>query len=317
MTNRVVLGIDTSNYTTSVAILSLGGDLIANLKRPLPVKAGECGLRQSNAVFAHVKNIPDIMSEAREYLKNSEIVAVGVSEKPRNVEGSYMPCFTVGDAVAQSVAASIGAPLYKFSHQCGHLMAAIYSSRRFDLLSDSFCAFHVSGGTTEMLRVNYVNYGFCAELVGGSSDLNAGQIIDRVGVYMGLSFPSGRELEALALSNTEKIPKHKIKCNDLTVNLSGVENLSKKLFDDTANKALVSAFTLEQVCNAISALADSYIEKYGNTPMLFAGGVMSNSIIKNKLSAKYNASFAEPSLSADNAVGIAYLALNRYKSEIV
>ena len=316
MTRQVVLGIDTSNYTTSVSILSLNGDLIANLKRPLPVKQGECGLRQSDAVFSHVKNIPDIMKEASQYLKGKEVVAIGVSERPRNIAGSYMPCFLVGDTVAESMAAATNALIYKFSHQCGHIMAAVYSSGRFDLLEDSFSAFHVSGGTTEMLRVKYDNYCFEAEHIGGTADLNAGQVIDRIGVYMGLSFPAGRELEALAASNTKKIPRRKLKLNDFKVNLSGLENIAKKLYTDTDDKSLVAAFTINHICDALTLLADAYVEKFGETKMLFAGGVMSNTIIKNKIGAEYDAAFAEPALSADNAVGIAYLALKRFKSEI-
>ena len=134
MKREVILGIDTSNYTTSVAIMSIDGELIANIKRPLPVKVGERGLRQSDAVFAHIKNIPSAMEEARSYLDGATVVAVGVSERPRNVEGSYMPCFLTGVAVAESVATATGVPLYRFSHQCGHIMAALYSSGRTNLL---------------------------------------------------------------------------------------------------------------------------------------------------------------------------------------
>ena len=128
MKKRVVIGIDTSNYTTSYAIISVDGELVANLKRPLPVKAGERGLRQSDAVFAHVKNLPDLASEAKSYLEDCEIVAIGVSEKPRNIEGSYMPCFLAGVAVAENLAGALGVPLYRFSHQCGHSMAAVFSA---------------------------------------------------------------------------------------------------------------------------------------------------------------------------------------------
>ena len=148
---KLILGIDTSNYTTSVGIVDVEGALIANIKAPLPVKSGECGLRQSDAVFAHTKNLPHVMSQAREFLKEGELVAVGVSERPRNQEGSYMPCFLCGVAAAESIGATSGTPLYRFSHQCGHIMAAIYSSGACVDLSE-FAAFHVSGGTTELVR---------------------------------------------------------------------------------------------------------------------------------------------------------------------
>lgn len=312
---KLILGIDTSNYTTSVALLTLYGELIASLKSPLPVKAGECGLRQSDAVFAHIKNIPHLMQRVNEYLNDAKIICVGVSERPRNVEGSYMPCFLSGVSVAEGIANTLNVPLYRFSHQCGHIMAALYSSDRPELKKDTFLAFHISGGTTEMLRVSPKEYGFNAELIGGTADLNAGQVIDRVGVYLGLSFPCGAELERLALSFEGKLQGKKPVIRDMKINLSGLENMAKDLYIKTNDKALVSAFVLDYIYRGISLLADAYIEKFGDTEIVFAGGVMSNSIIKEKLSKKYKANFAIPALSADNAVGIAVLAKERYLTE--
>ena len=305
--DSIVMGIDTSNYTTSVALVTLDGRLVANIKAPLPVKAGECGLRQSDAVFAHIKNIPECMARAREALDGRIPVAVGVSKRPRNVEGSYMPCFLSGVSVAEGISASLGIPIYYFSHQCGHVMSALYSSGNISMMKGEFGAFHVSGGTTDLLRITPSENGFCAERVGGTSDLNAGQAIDRIGVRMGLSFPCGRELEALALQNTAKIPTKRVKCENLKISLSGLENMAERLLSETQDKALVSAFTLDYIYRGISALADAYIERYGAGRLIFSGGVMSNSIIKEKLIKKYDAGFAEPSLSADNAVGIAVL----------
>ena len=306
----IVIGIDTSNYTTSVGLMYDDGELIANIKRPLPVKSGERGLRQSDAVFNHVKNLPSAMSEAREILNGRHPTAIGVSTRPRNVDGSYMPCFLVGVAAAESIAAAEGIEVKRFSHQCGHVMAALYSSGRQDLLDGrEFCAFHVSGGTTEMLRVHSVESGFSCELIGGTADLNAGQVIDRVGVMMGLPFPAGPHIEALALGYSGRIPKRKPKLSGFEVNLSGLENMAEKLYRETDDKTLVSAFVLDYIGEALSMLAESYEEAFGKTDFVFAGGVMSNSIIKGKLKSRFFASFAEPSLSADNAVGIAALCI--------
>ena len=219
MSKKLIVGIDTSNYTTSLSLMTVEGELLANIKRPLIVKAGERGLRQSDAVFLHTKNLPSAFDEAAKIISKNEIVAVGVSEKPRNVDGSYMPCFLSGVATATAVSASVGAPLYRFSHQCGHIMAAIYSSGRFDLLEQDFAAFHISGGTTEMLSVHPGANGFLADLIGGTKDVNAGQIIDRIGVKMGFSFPCGREMEASALTYEGKLQKKKIsfiqRCSDV------------------------------------------------------------------------------------------------------
>lgn len=315
MKDRVILGIDTSNYTTSVAILSEDGRLIANLKRPLTVKPGERGLRQSDALFAHTVNLPEIMEEARAYLKGFQVSAVGVSTAPRNQAGSYMPCFLAGVSAAESISAAMDIPAYKFSHQCGHIMAAIYSSGAYELLKGDFAAFHVSGGTTELVRVTPAKIGFNAELIGGSADLNAGQVIDRIGVYLGMQFPAGPALEREALKNTKKIPKRKISKNEMKINLSGLENMAIKLYSDTGDKALAAAFVFDYIGRALLALMETYEQMFGKGRFVCAGGVMCNSIIKSMLSEKYDVCFAEPSMSADNAVGIAALSLRAHQAE--
>ena len=304
---KIVLGIDTSNYTTSVALLYDDGELIANIKRPLCVADGERGLRQSDAVFSHIKNVPSAMEEARGFLNGNIPSAVGVSEKPRNLDGSYMPCFLSGVAVAEAISSSIGVPLYKFSHQCGHIMAALYSSGSEELLNNKFAAFHVSGGTTELLLVSGSVHGFDAELVGGTKDLNAGQIIDRIGVYIGMPFPAGPHMERAALEYDGKIPFKKVSVDGTYANLSGLENMAKKLYDESADARKTAAFVFDYIGNAILKMCDNFIEAYGNMPFVFAGGVMCNSIIKSKLQAKLDSRFAEPLMSADNAVGIAEL----------
>ena len=304
---KIILGIDTSNYTTSVALMYEDGELIANIKRPLPVGSGERGLRQSEAVFAHVKNLPSAMAEAREHLAGRVPVAVGVSERPRNVDGSYMPCFLSGLAAAESVASVLGVPLYRFSHQCGHIMAALYSSGSEELTNGTFAAFHVSGGTTELLLVRPDERGFYAEKVGGTMDLNAGQIIDRIGVFLGMPFPAGPHIEKAALSYNGKIPSKKVSVDGTFANLSGLENMAEKMYTETGDAAKTSAFVLEYIGNSIVGMCENFISAYGDMPFVFAGGVMCNSIIKEKLNKEFNAKFAEPMLSADNAVGIAEL----------
>ncbi len=311
------VGIDTSNYTTSVAIADGKGEIIANLKQLLPVKQGERGLRQSDAVFAHVKNLPSLLSEAGKVLAGKKIAAVGYSSKPRDAEDSYMPCFLVGQNAACSMAAASNAPIFDFSHQSGHIMAALYSSGGLNLLkSEAFAAFHVSGGTTEILLVRPSADSFAVTLVGGTEDLNLGQVIDRAGVSMGLHFPSGREMEALALENTKKIPKFKISVKGLSCNASGMENQAARLYRESEDKALVSASVFDFVGRTLLSLTENLTEKYGEMPIVYSGGVMSNSIIKNMLRARKNTFFAEPVFSSDNAAGAALLCRKKYLSEV-
>ena len=309
---KIILGIDTSNYTTSVALMYDDGELIANVKRPLPVGDGERGLRQSEAVFSHIKNMPSAMDEVREALGGKNPSVIGVSARPRNIDGSYMPCFLSGVAVAEGISATLGVPLYKFSHQCGHIMAALYSSESEEIMQDNFAAFHVSGGTTELLFVRGGDTGFNAELVGGTKDLNAGQIIDRIGVFLGMPFPAGPHLERAALEYTGKIPSKKVSVEGTYANLSGLENMARKMYEESQDARKTAAFVFEYIGNTITTICESFISTYGEMPFVFAGGVMCNSIIKSKLKKRFDAKFAEPLLSADNAVGIAELTRLNY-----
>ena len=312
MKEKVIIGIDTSNYTTSVAIVGIDGKLIANIKRPLPVKQGECGLRQSDAVFAHVKNLPLVMDEAEQFISDKEIVAVGVSDKPRNVEGSYMPCFLSGVAAARTLSVAAGVPLFRFSHQCGHIMAALYSADKMSLCDGEFAAFHVSGGTTELLHVKGRPDGFEAGIVGGTLDTSAGQIIDRIGVHLGMSFPAGPGIEKAAIEYSGKVPRKKPSVKGTYINLSGLENMAKKVHTEFNDSGMTASFVLDYIGNSIAESCDAYVCQYGEMPFVFAGGVMCNTIIRKKLENKFNAYFAEPAMSADNAVGIAVLTLRAF-----
>ena len=309
------IGFDTSNYTTSVAVVDSEDRVIANLKQPLAVADGDHGLRQSDAVFQHVKNLPILSERLAPILAGRAPLAVGVSEKPRDRDGSYMPCFLAGVAAASNAATVSGLPLYRFSHQSGHLMAAIVSSRRFDLLDRPFYAYHVSGGTTELLAVSRTENGFDSEIVGGTRDLNAGQAIDRIGVALGVPFPAGPGLEKLALSYTGKIPRKKPAVKDGYVNLSGLENLALDLYRKTEDPALVAAFVFAHLSDAILQMTEEVTAKFGARDLLCAGGVMSSAILRRAISERFPASFAEPALSADNAVGIAALAARAYRRQ--
>ena len=303
------IGIDTSNYTTSIAVADAAGEVVANLKAPLPVKAGERGLRQSDALFAHTKNLPTRLEGLGEILKDYTPVAVCVSDKPRGIENSYMPCFLSGVVAARAIAAARDIPLFTTSHQEGHLMAALYSSDAPLVKGAPFGAFHVSGGTTEMLLATPDGTAFTVEKIGGTADLNAGQAIDRVGVLMGLSFPAGPALEALARENDKPVPRPRISVRAGECHISGLENMAARLYRETGDKPLVAAFVLRFIEDTLYEMATHLRACYGPLPLVFAGGVMSNRIIKASLTERlsHGVYFAEPAFSADNAAGVALL----------
>ena len=328
------VGFDTSNYTTSAAACTVDGagkiTVIANCKAPLPVEAGARGLRQSDAVFAHTRNLPALIRELRDILERGgySVTAVGASATPRDVEDSYMPCFLCGIAAAEAFAAGCGAPLYTFSHQSGHIMAALYSSGALDegeVLTGDFLAFHVSGGTTEAVvatpRVGDTSgrpVGFDVSLVGAGADLHAGQLIDRIGVLMGLGFPCGPAMEALAVTNQSKLPPMKLCVRKGTAHLSGLENQAAAIWRDTADAALVSAWVLTAIGRSLRLMTEQLQASRmadGNAPLpvIYAGGVMSNKFMRPILAdgTPWSVRFAEPAFSADNAAGTAILCAMR------
>lgn len=301
------LGIDTSNYTTSVCIYDSENGIMLKKKLLLPVKEGEKGLRQSDAVFHHTSRLYPLVQEAfGEY--GGEIDAIGVSEKPRDAEGSYMPCFLVGVNAANCIGAASGKKVYHFSHQSGHIAAALFSCGKIELMNKKFIAFHISGGTSEMLLVSPdTEKIFKVEIIGETLDLNCGQAVDRCGVMMGLRFPCGKELEKLALLSEESYnPKVCVKNGNCS--LSGLENQCKKMISDNCKFEDVSRYCLDFISKTIEKMTEYAVSEYGELPLVFAGGVMSNSIIREKIQRRFNASFAEPDFSCDNAAGIALLA---------
>jgi len=294
------LGMDTSNYTTSVALYD--GAQVVQKKRLLPVKPGELGLRQSDALFHHTAALPGLLQEI---LHGQSITAIAVSDKPRAVEGSYMPCFLAGVSAASAIASALGLPLKKYSHQQGHLAAALYSCGRMDLLQSEFLAFHVSGGTTECLLVHP---GLHAQVIGGTADLNAGQLVDRVGVMLGFDFPAGAALDKLALAGAFS-RKICVKTDGLTCHLSGLENQCSQMHAQATAPADIARFCLESVAQAMIGIARAAIKQHGNLPLVFSGGVCCSEVLRASILAAFQqAQFAAPEFSADNAVGIAILA---------
>lgn len=297
------LGIDTSNYTTSAALYD--GEKISQTKQILAVKAGEKGLRQSDALFQHTVNLPALIKKLD---FSSGLDAVGVSTRPRNLAGSYMPCFLAGISAATAVSSTVQIPLYETSHQIGHILAALYSVGRLDLIQNPFAAFHVSGGTTEALYVTRDRDELLkTQILAQSSDLKAGQAVDRTGVMLGLDFPCGKELDALSLKSSKEF-KVKPSFNGLDFSLSGVENKARQMFERNEPKEDIAKFVLTFICETISETAGKIIDHYGDIPLLFMGGVMSNTLIRTTIQSRFNAYFADPEFSCDNAAGIAVYA---------
>lgn len=299
-----VLGLDTSNYTTSAAVFDGAGGY--NASRLLDVPEGGLGLRQSDALFQHVKRLPERMAALKEQGMLDGISAVGASIRPREAEGSYMPCFLAGESLGRCLADALQVPFYAWSHQQGHLAAAAWSAGRTELLDEPFLAWHLSGGTTELLLVRPEGVAVHAECIGGTEDISAGQLIDRTGKKLGLAFPAGKALDALSLESSSK-ERFRVRTRGLQFSLSGMENKMNELAERGCGKEDIAAFVLNTLADVLCRVTEEAQKEYSGLPVLCSGGVASNSKLREILSRRCGAVFAQPQYAADNAMGTAIL----------
>lgn len=302
------IGIDTSNYTTSIAWFD--GSRGENFSKLLPVGEGQLGLRQSDAVFAHIKSLPELSGRLFSDFSGS-IAAVGVSTRPRAVEGSYMPCFLVGYSHGSLLASAAHVPLREISHQQGHIAAALWSAGRLDLMDEPFLAWHLSGGTTELLLVQPEGKNVSCRKIGGTTDISAGQLIDRTGQLLGLPFPSGKHLDRLSSGGTSR-EAFRVKCADSSFSLSGVQNKVAQFHEKIGVPEETAAYALRCVACAVKKATEQAVKAYPGLPVVFSGGVASNSMLRRELE-PFCPIFAQPQYSTDNAMGAAILA---YRMEV-
>lgn len=319
MIKGCILGLDTSNYTTSAAIVDLEGSLIYQERILLDVKIGERGLRQSDALFQHVKNMPSLFKELKAHYKIYPIHGVSFSSKPRPVEDSYMPVFLAGTSYGETIASLLGVPCYRTSHQENHLEAALWSIQIN--FNRPFLAVHISGGTTEILYVQPRPAGYDTLIVGGTADISAGQLIDRIGVAMGLPFPAGRHMDAAALLKEGTSLQLPVSVKDGWINFSGVETKVLRMIgeqqedNDSYAKALLVC-----VARSLEKAIAHCCKQYNLQDVLMMGGVASSQVVKkflieNQNEKKIRYYFGKPEYCTDHAVGTAFLGLKKYLAQ--
>ncbi len=291
------LGIDTSCYTTSVAVAR--GNVIADERILLKVKEGDRGLRQSEGVFQHIKNMPELTKRIEKLFP--EIKGICVSTAPRREEGSYMPVFLVGNSFAEAIAHSLGVPLIRTSHQEGHIAAAVADSGFDD--SGRFLAVHISGGTSEIVLCEKDVAGYKTQIVGGTLDLPAGQLVDRIGVFAGESFPCGKSMQEKAVCRDISLPVTVRGCG---FHLSGAETKAAQLLNKVPAEEIYYAIFI-CIAKSLEGALKNAIKEYNTEKILIAGGVSANKYIREYLEKRLGMCFCNPLYSTDNAVGTAFI----------
>lgn len=309
------LGLDTSAYTTSLAVVDQAENLVLESRLPLVVSEGSLGLRQSEAVFSHIKNLPLLWRKNNGITGGSRIAAVAASTRPRPITDSYMPVFKVGEAFGLFLAQTMGLNFLPSSHQEGHIMAGLWSA---GLKQGRFLVLHLSGGTTEIVSASEKEPG-CLELslLGKSSDLKAGQFIDRLGRLMDLEFPAGPRMEKMAESGREGFIKLPVAVKGSLISFSGPATRAEQILKDGGKKEDLARAIETCIADSLSAAVSNLSVKKGYFDGILAvGGVMSNRHIREKLIGSLGSCklyFARPGLASDNAVGLAVQAARRYK----
>jgi N6-L-threonylcarbamoyladenine synthase len=307
------IGIDTSCYTTSLAVVDETGKLVMERRKLLRVKPGEKGLRQSEAVFQHVQQLPRLLEDS---FGGVPLTAVAASTVPRPVAGSYLPVFNVGASFGETLAKLAGVPFVATSHQEGHLRAGLYQSAP---PVKPFLAWHISGGTSELLYVTPRPEGYRLEKIGGSTDLHVGQFVDRIGVALGAPFPAGPFLEQLALTAPESRQSLPVSVQGMAISFSGPATAAERLLRQGVPGPEVARQVFTGIARSLWQVTRQAAALYRVEQVLLVGGVASNRLIRDQLQQAgvalgLTVSCGAPELSSDNAAGVALLAYDRYQN---
>jgi N6-L-threonylcarbamoyladenine synthase len=318
---KVLLGIDTSNYRTSLCLVGEDGQIVAEAKRLLQVKEGKRGLQQSEAVFQHVMNLPELSEQLS--LFDWQVAAVCASGKPRPADRSYMPVFKVGEGLAKSLAVFLQVPCYLTTHQEGHIAAGEHTAKARPE-QNRFLAVHLSGGTSEILVCTRHEAGYAIEKIGGTVDLHAGQLIDRVGVALGLPFPAGPALEQLAkqAEGSFRVPSA---VDGLAFSLSGPEaSLSRTIKQGEVPAPEIARAAEQCIANTLEKALRNALEAGFPKEILIVGGVAANQYIRERLVKRLEHPavngklyFCDPVYSGDNAYGVAMLGWAQHKNRTI
>ncbi len=301
------IGIDTSCYTTSVACTD-GKSIVFSKGTMLSVAFGDRGLRQSEGLFQHIRRLSPLLCELLNAIDRRDVACVSVSATPTAKDGSYMPVFLAGLKQAETLAAAFGVPLIRTDHQSGHIRAALYGNESL-LDLERFFAVHISGGTTDLLLVEpHRDAPYRIEAVGSSTDLHAGQFVDRVGVALSLPFPAGKHLETLALRAEQKSIKLASAVKGTDCSFSGAESAAHRLLGTVPDEELAYG-VYDCLARTLSKMFVNAVKQYGDLPFLVCGGVASSLLLRTLLKERFSGRlyFGRPEYSKDNAVGVALI----------
>jgi N6-L-threonylcarbamoyladenine synthase len=318
----IVLGFESSCDETGVAVVSDEKGLLAHaLHSQVAMHQEYGGVVPELASRDHVRRVLPLTRQAlaEAGLTLDDVDAVAYTAGP-GLAGALL----VGASVAQAIAWARDLPSIAIHHLEGHLLSPLLATPRPDF---PFIALLVSGGHTQLMRVDGVGQ---YQLLGETLDDAAGEAFDKTAKLLGLGYPGGPALSALAESGDPKrfdLPRPKLHSADLDFSFSGLKTavmmrMKTLTPGDAQARADLAASTQEAIVSVLAAKAGKALQQTGLKRLVIAGGVGANRVLRQRLDAQLKrvggvAFFPPLDLCTDNGAMIAFAGALRLQAGLV
>lgn len=281
-----ILAIESSCDDTAAAVLQ-GPKVLSNVVARQSVHEQYGGVVPELASRAHQQNIVPVVDVALQKagVEKGQLSAVAFTQGP-----GLMGSLLVGSSFAKSAAMALGVPLIAVNHMQAHILAHFIDEEGFDKPIFPFLAMTISGGHTQIVRVD--SY-FSMEVIGETTDDAVGEAFDKSAKILGLPYPGGPLVDKYAqLGNPKAYPFTKPQVPGLNFSFSGLKTqilyfVQKQLAADpdfiTNNMKDICASIQHTIINILMDKLKMAVKETGINRVAIGGGVSANSGIRTTL----------------------------------
>jgi N6-L-threonylcarbamoyladenine synthase len=304
----LILGIETSCDETGVALYD--GRLLGHaVHSQVVMHEAYGGVVPELASRDHIRRLVPLTRRVLDLARKEphELTGIGYTEGP-GLAGALL----VGASFAHALAASLRIPALGIHHLEGHLLSPLLSARP---PAFPFVALLVSGGHTQLMRVDGVGR---YRLLGETQDDAAGEAFDKTAKLLGLGYPGGPALSALAERGhpgRTKLPRPMLASGDLDFSFSGLKTAVVTLLqkDSALSKAELARAFVDAIVEVLAAKCIRALQQESLDRLVVAGGVGANHQLRAALDAaaarqRFEVFYPEPELCTDNGAMIALAA---------
>ena len=313
-----VLGIETSCDETSASVITEEFRVLSNVIHSQPAHSDFGGVVPEIASREHCLKIEDIVGQA---LEKAGIGPEGIDLVCATSSPGLMGALLVGLSFAKGFAFSRNIPFAAVNHLDAHIQANVFTDPK--AVEPPYTALVVSGGHTFLAACGK---GHGHELIGNTLDDAAGEALDKAGKLMGLAYPAGREIEAIAKKGNpafHHFPRALPAKNNLNFSFSGLKtalkNFLKKMdpADIEGKTADILASYQEAVMDALVKKSVLALRKTKYRKLLLCGGVARNGLLRERLSLSikppHELYYPAPEFCTDNGAMIAAAGFMKYR----